>query len=287
MLVRKMIALLRGEPETDRLVLDCCGEIMRRDGSHLEAVHLTLGPAELATTRDEYFPDFPRDMAALYRQTCENRAQQSHELFEAWRQEAGIPLWSGESHPSTMTAQWREDLRSPDVAVSALGRFCDLIVAIRPNGRISAVSRLIIEGLLFTSGHPVLLVPPAAPVSILRSAIIAWNGSAEAVHAVCSAIPLLRAMSQVTIIQVLESGADRSEVQRLADFLQWHQITAETVTLPAGRDTGAMLLEASRKIGSGLLVMGAYTHSPTREQLLGGTTLHILQQADIPVLMAH
>ena len=33
--------------------------------------------------------------------------------------------------------------------------------------------------------------------------------------------------------------------------------------------------------------MGAYSHSPWRELLLGGVTRHVLAHADLPVLMRH
>jgi nucleotide-binding universal stress UspA family protein len=36
-----------------------------------------------------------------------------------------------------------------------------------------------------------------------------------------------------------------------------------------------------------LLVMGAYGHSRFREAILGGATRNLLEQATVPVLMAH
>jgi nucleotide-binding universal stress UspA family protein len=36
-----------------------------------------------------------------------------------------------------------------------------------------------------------------------------------------------------------------------------------------------------------MLVMGAYGHSRVRELILGGVTRHVLENAAIPVLMAH
>jgi nucleotide-binding universal stress UspA family protein len=33
--------------------------------------------------------------------------------------------------------------------------------------------------------------------------------------------------------------------------------------------------------------MGAYSHSRLRELILGGVTRHVLQNADLPVLMAN
>jgi guanidinopropionase len=48
----------------------------------------------------------------------------------------------------------------------------------------------------------------------------------------------------------------------------------------------ATIAEA-RRVGCGLLVMGAYTHSRLRQLVFGGVTRYMLQNADLPVLMAH
>jgi len=50
---------------------------------------------------------------------------------------------------------------------------------------------------------------------------------------------------------------------------------------------GEMLLDRARELGADLLIMGAYTHSPLREKLLGGTTRSVLAHADLPVLLRH
>ena len=47
------------------------------------------------------------------------------------------------------------------------------------------------------------------------------------------------------------------------------------------------MLDAASEVGASLLVMGGYSHSRMREMVLGGFTRHILQGAELPVLMAH
>jgi nucleotide-binding universal stress UspA family protein len=36
-----------------------------------------------------------------------------------------------------------------------------------------------------------------------------------------------------------------------------------------------------------MMVMGAYSHSRFRESILGGATRTMLEQAEVPILMAH
>jgi len=50
---------------------------------------------------------------------------------------------------------------------------------------------------------------------------------------------------------------------------------------------GHVLLEKSKEVGADMMVMGAYTHSRLRHMMLGGPTSVVLQNAEIPVLMAH
>ncbi|MCA3266502.1 MAG: universal stress protein, partial [Azospirillum sp.] len=58
---------------------------------------------------------------------------------------------------------------------------------------------------------------------------------------------------------------------------------ADVPTIQAGPHT----LAEARNAGCGLLIMGAYTHSRLRQLVFGGVTRHVLQNADLPVLMAH
>jgi nucleotide-binding universal stress UspA family protein len=48
-----------------------------------------------------------------------------------------------------------------------------------------------------------------------------------------------------------------------------------------------VLLRHVRDTGAGLVVMGAYGHSRFREAIIGGATRHMLEQTEVPVLLAH
>ena len=53
------------------------------------------------------------------------------------------------------------------------------------------------------------------------------------------------------------------------------------------RSPGATILAQARELGADLLVKGAYTQSRIRQLIFGGPTQHILERAELPVLMAH
>ena len=52
-----------------------------------------------------------------------------------------------------------------------------------------------------------------------------------------------------------------------------------------GNSVGAGLLAAARDFGCDLLAMGAYSHSRLRQLILGGVTRHVLEHANLPVMM--
>ena len=57
---------------------------------------------------------------------------------------------------------------------------------------------------------------------------------------------------------------------------------------PGARSVGEVLLHAAREARTGLLVMGAYSHSRLRELLLGGVTRHVLTNVTVtPIFLAH
>ncbi|MFV2033667.1 MAG: universal stress protein, partial [Halocynthiibacter sp.] len=109
--------------------------------------------------------------------------------------------------------------------------------------------------------------------------------------AVRAALPLLIAAEivNITVIDPPVHGPDRSDPGgALSQMLARHGVNAEisvlAKTLPRVAD---VLTRHVRDIDADFLVMGAYGHSRFREAILGGATRNMLEQAEVPVLMAH
>ena len=119
--------------------------------------------------------------------------------------------------------------------------------------------------------------------------LIGWDGRQEAAHALRAALPLLAEAREV----VLLDGAHPAEDELKAwpsfaprEYLFGHGIEAHAKRFHVDpKETGAALLREAE--GYDLLVIGAYSHSRTRERLLGGATRHVLAHAQLPVLMMH
>ena len=136
-------------------------------------------------------------------------------------------------------------------------------------------------------GGPTLVMPRKnVEGDIGRRVAIAWKATAEAMRAVKDAMALLERADAVVALTVHPESGDRSSAD-LGAFLARHRIKAElNVDRGADRDAGPAILAEARAAGADLLVMGAYSHSRWRELVLGGATQHVLENAEIPVLMS-
>jgi nucleotide-binding universal stress UspA family protein len=198
----------------------------------------------------------------------------------------------------------REDVRwSSEAAVAQLGalnglvairaRFNDLVILPKPFGpNRGQEDEAVVEAALFEGQTPVLVLPEGGldgPVG--TRVVVAWNQSSEALNAVRQALPLLLEAQRVDIAVVDPSrhGPERSDPGGpLSQMLARHGVRAEVSvlakTLPK---VSEVLLRHAHDQNADLLVMGAYGHSRFREAILGGATRAMLEQADIPVFMAH
>jgi len=178
--------------------------------------------------------------------------------------------------------------------VAQRARFADLVVLPRPYGAGQGPeAEAVIEAALFEGRAPVLVLPDSGVGSAgtPRRAVVAWNQSAEAMTAVRKALPLLKAadLVNIAVIDPPQHGPERSDPGgMLCQMLVRHGVKAEVSvlarTLPRISD---VLARHVRDQNADLLVMGAYGHSRFREAILGGATRNMLEQAEVPVLMAH
>lgn len=198
----------------------------------------------------------------------------------------------------------REDIRwSSEAAVAQLGalnglvairaRFNDLVILPKPFGKgRGEEDEAIVEAALFDGQTPVLVLPDSGLGTKLGGRIvIAWNQGSEALNAVRLAMPLLTKaeMVDIAVIDPPKHGPERSDPGGpLSQMLARHGVRAEVSvlakTMPKVSD---VLLRHVRDLNADMIVMGAYGHSRFREAILGGATRGMLEQAEVPVFMAH
>lgn len=177
--------------------------------------------------------------------------------------------------------------------VAHRARFTDLVVLGRPYGEDrGAEAEPIVEAALFEGRAPVLVVPDMpSPITQPKSIVVAWNESVEAMTAIRKSLPFLMAADivRIVVIDPPQHGPERSDPGGLlSEMLARHGVTCEidvlAKTLPRVSD---ILNRHATDTESQMIVMGAYGHSRFREAILGGATRNMLEQAKVPVLMAH
>jgi len=149
----------------------------------------------------------------------------------------------------------------------------------------------VIEGALFASGRPVLVVPYIQRSALtLDRVLVCWNGSRNAARAVGDAMPFLHRARKVEVLIALgEAGrTDEIEGADIAEHLARHGLDVELKRRAAIEgDVADAILSHAADASADFLVMGGYGHSRLRELILGGVTRGILRTMTVPVLMAH
>jgi nucleotide-binding universal stress UspA family protein len=159
----------------------------------------------------------------------------------------------------------------------------------RPSG--SLVDDLIIEGALFGSGRPVLIVPyiQAAPFKVDR-VLLCWDGSVSAARAIADSMPFLERSKSIEVVTIADKDDNRASVPGadMAHHLARHglMIDLKRVVAPDIDVSDAVLSHAADS-SADLIVMGGYGHSRFREFVLGGTTRSVLSSMTVPTLMSH
>ncbi len=122
----------------------------------------------------------------------------------------------------------------------------------------------------------------------MARALLAWDGSREAVRALHDALPLLRRAK--TVLEIATIGDDETigPLPDLLEHLKRHQIAIEgEVHLPENGSKASVLVERLKQGHFDLLIMGAYGHPAWLEFLFGGTTPSALMNSSAPVLVSH
>jgi len=138
------------------------------------------------------------------------------------------------------------------------------------------------------SGKPVIIVPKSHDAeSLIPRSVVAWDGRRTSARALSDAMPILETHEQVTVVSVGESADSGTSGLDIVAHLKRHGVNAEKVTIKRAGTIGKTILGYCDKVGAGLLVMGAYEHSKLSEDILGGVTNDVLENANLPVLMSH
>ena len=132
--------------------------------------------------------------------------------------------------------RWRGGSAVEDSALGSLARVYDVAVLSRPGSRGARMTAL--EAVLFDSGRPVLMAPPAPPKSPLgQTVLIHWNASTETANdGIRNALPNNAAPATKLTMKANAKSLERSTVKSSRPWplvATWRPRNAISVAAPA------------------------------------------------------
>jgi nucleotide-binding universal stress UspA family protein len=257
---------------------DYAVSLARTFGAHLCAISF----AYEAVLPGTVFGGVAAELIQAQRAASQKAARTAVDHFQTAVREAGV---AAESH-----------LLDAGVAAAAdtfarLARRFDLSVVTQAEPNQLPDRDLIIEGVLFGAGRPVLIVPYVQEQGFkLDHVTVCWDGSRSAARAVGDAMPLLSRAKEIEVVVVATNSEKTNEIPGadITHHLARHNLKVKLHRLVAGDlDVANVILSHAADAASDLIVMGGYGHSRLREFVLGGVTREILRSMTVPTLMAH
>ena len=224
----------------------------------------------------------PTDLIEVQREENAKAAKTAVASFEAAAKAAAV---SAETRLLDASIAGASDL------FGRIARRFDIAVVGQAQREQGVSEELLIEGALFGSGRPVIVVPQIQTQPIkLDNVMVCWDGSRPAARAIGDAIPLLERAKAIEIVVVTGERDKSGEITgaNMKRHLARHSINVNIKRIAAGNiDVQTAILAHAADTAADFIVMGGYGHSRLREFILGGVTRSILKSMPVPLLMSH
>jgi nucleotide-binding universal stress UspA family protein len=278
--------------ENEMAALETAVSLASEYKAHLDVWHITPDPADTILSYaivGSGIGYLPEEAIADIEKANEDNLHAARKRYLNAIEKGGLS--DTECPPAFNTPSASFHYKKGDAAeiLSVVGRVSDLVILARLSESEDGRMAHAIENVIFQSGRPLLLVPPAKTAKKKSGNIlIAWNGSAEASTAVAFSMPYLRNNSVRIITQQVKGAPDPVLMpSALAHYLKRHAIDAESgVCWNEDMDLPACIIDAAKFDDADMIVMGAYSHTRFRELVLGGVTRFMLKHSDYPVFIA-
>ncbi|MFP6561725.1 universal stress protein [Paraburkholderia sp. B3] len=268
-------------------------DLAARHGARLSALHVReRSIAQQRRLKASELGLMPGGQAGSLRATIESELDEQADMLHAMLADLG--------RQRGVEVEWQGADGRARVIVPQRARYADLsIVGHDPLEDIDLPEEYsFAETVLFTTGRPVLIMPPGggSDVDSLpgecplgRRVALAWNGSPACARTLSAALPLIEC-AQSTVVLVMDSD-EPARPEQLAptvvlDHLRRHAVNVEIRTLERGGPaTGSLLQGAALDEGADLLIAGAHGRAMLWEKLLGGVTRTLLAEMKLPLAM--
>jgi nucleotide-binding universal stress UspA family protein len=224
----------------------------------------------------------PAELIDAQRSATKHLANEAVARFEELAKQAGV-----------MTESQMIDVAPGHVGdtFGRLARSFDLSVIRQAEPNKAEQEVPIIEGALFESGRPVIVVPYVQTQGAkFNRVMVGWDGSRTAARAIGDAMPVLERAKMIEIFTVVAGPTKNTELPGIdiGQHLSRHGLKVEVKRIPAeGINVPEAILSHAADISADFMVMGGYGHSRLREYVLGGATRGILASMTLPTLMSN
>lgn len=258
-----------------KLAADLCNEI----GAHLAVLVVAIA-----------VPPPVGEYAAVVSEAWLEQRQSDENLLK--KRTAAVSAFLAARAPSADVSSECPEAGWVDETIGRRARYADITVIGPELLADQTLKSKAIEGALFSSGKPLLLIPEGSrPTLKPKRVLVAWDARLEASRAVRESLDMLPDADEVHLVMVdpvedeyrhgAEPGADA------AAYLARHGVNVTVDRLPSlDHSVVDVLRRHALDIAADLLVMGAYGHSRLRERIFGGVTVSMLEDPSMPILMA-
>ena len=275
-MLKDVVVNLSGRAPLD-FAADYATSIAATFGAHVTGIAFLYEPV----IPDGTLGGVPVDLIELQREENSKIARDAISRFEAGVKKAGV---------ASETRQLDATFGGAATPFAQVARRFDISVVAQAQREQGATDELIIEGALFESGRPVIVVPYIQKSGLTLERVLAcWDGGRTAARAIADAMPFLERAKAVDLVIVAEERKnDEITGVRTSEHLTRHGVAVSVKRIAKG-DLAVqdVILSYAADSGADFMVMGGYGHSRLREFILGGVTRGILNSMTVPVLMSH
>jgi nucleotide-binding universal stress UspA family protein len=275
-MLKDVVVNLSGRAPLD-FAADYATSIAATFGAHVTGIAFLYEPV----IPDGTLGGVPVDLIELQREENSKIARDAISRFEAGVKKAGV---------ASETRQLDATFGGAATRFAQVARRFDISVVAQAQREQGATDELIIEGALFESGRPVIVVPYIQKSGLTLERVLAcWDGGRTAARAIADAMPFLERAKAVDLVIVAEERKnDEITGVRMSEHLTRRGVAVSVKRIAKG-DLAVqdVILSYAADSGADFMVMGGYGHSRLREFILGGVTRGILNSMTVPVLMSH
>ena len=274
-MLKDVVVNLSGRAALD-FAADYATSIAATFGAHVTGIAFLYEPV----IPDGTLGGVPVDLIELQREENSKIARDAISRFEAGVKKAGV---------ASETRQLDATFGGAATLFAQVARRFDISVVAQAQREQGATDELIIEGALFESGRPVIIVPYIQKSGLTLERVLCWDGGRTAARAIADAMPFLERAEAVDLVIVAEERKnDEITGVRMSEHLTRHGVAVSVKRIAKG-DLAVqdVILSYAADSGADFMVMGGYGHSRLREFILGGVTRGILNSMTVPVLMSH